>query len=137
MPVLPGNAVSLAVDKGRRAQSPPPSPAEYGTANAAFDNEGRKGGCPRSFFEVLPRSRRGVSPSLSTNLATAARSDIGKSSSQSSNCREWTFSRTSPNDSDDKDNKDEATTLPYPSRPLPSANTLWPSRSSIITGSRL
>ncbi len=57
-------------------------PAEYGAIDAAFDNEGRKGGinwqCPRSPSEVLPRSQRGVSPSLSAGLATIARSNIGK-----------------------------------------------------------
>ena len=82
---------------------------------------------PRSPSEVLPRRRRGVSPSRSVDLAIADRSDVvvgEQSSSQSNDRRGWTFPRKTPTnddgDGDDGDDDDGVTTpYPYPSRSSP------------------
>jgi hypothetical protein len=85
---------------------------------------------PRSPSEVLPRRRRGVSPSRSVDLAIADRSDVvgEQSSSQSNDRRGWTFPRKTPTDEDgddDDDDDDDGVTTPYPhpsgSSPPPSS----------------
>jgi hypothetical protein len=88
MPILPKDVASSAVDQGRRAQSLPPPPRQIRRRRRGVRQQGQEG---RRRSEASKVSLQGPAeepeggyPSLSAGLATAVRSDIGKSLLQSS-----------------------------------------------------